>query len=610
MKKILFILSRLIPAGLLADGVSPEQARRIAENFMSNSRPAALRAAGTQVSLRWDGRQPGTRAAQDQAAFYVFENASGGFVIVAGEDSVEPILGYSDSGRFVTDDMPAGVAAWFDYIRGGVEHMRARRAAAPAEVRTAWSRAVSGATAPTGGGVLLETANWDQTGPYNLLCSQYIGYPVYTGCVATAAAIVMRYHRWPERSHGSLNDYSFGRKYDWDNMLLNYYSFYYPEDEIYSTDTQEQRNAVAQLMLDCGIMSKMSYGSYYTDGSSAVTSDAILGLTEYMYYDKGIEILERDSHSRADFLSRLKNNINTCGPAIISGTTAAISGHAFVIDGYDASDRIHINWGWGGSNNGYYAVPDFGDYTVNQVIFLGIRPDRGTAARPKAKISISNIGGTKGLVLTEVSVGMSDSGVRTLGIACRVDARFNNGVETLTDCSISFALIGRDGRIKSESHVMNIDVWDPLPPGYYHYNKYAYVSAPISDYEDGDEVMLTARYDGSDEWEPVTTSTDWDDITGRIVVNKAELLGKMLAFKFDRTTRVLSSNNFDSEVIGITIFDSNGRMVNTADGIIDAGSGNYGLKYININTSNLAKGAYTFRFGIDGFATKDIRFVF
>ena len=111
--------------------------------------------------------------------------------------------------------------------------------------------------------VYLETAKWDQTSPYNNLCRTYDGRTALTGCVPTAYAILMQYHKWPESAEqkkvyhsGTGESITLGNKYDWENMLSSYSGNY----------SDAEAEAVATLMRDLGWAYGVEYGKQHSIG--------------------------------------------------------------------------------------------------------------------------------------------------------------------------------------------------------------------------------------------------------------------------------------------------------------------------------------------------------
>ena len=292
------------------------------------------------------------------------------------------------------------LAGWMGSIRNDIRKAREDRLSATVEVRRKWDNPVRVATRAGESKKVLTTASWNQLSPYNGYLSQYVkryGSGVsrlYTGCVATAMAEVLRYHQWPEKGTGTLEGYttesnsytvtgySLGHSYDWDNMPLTYSN----------SATTEQKNAVAQLMLDCGVMVHMDYG---TDGSGAFAEDIVPALVEHMGYSKQATHRYRSNYTIQKWLEMIRYEIDNNGPVLYGGT-GNDGGHQFVCDGYDADNAmVHINWGWSGSDDGYFSltlsIPGSYTFDEGQSAIFGLVPDRsGTSEYGDCEITMIN----------------------------------------------------------------------------------------------------------------------------------------------------------------------------------------------------------------------------
>lgn len=205
-------------------------------------------------------------------------------------------------------------------------------------------------------GPYLETV-WNQCHPYNLYCPEDpyagLGYGgrVPTGCVPTAYAQVLYYHLWPLYGHGShsytdsagditgAHDADFTAPFDWGVMQAQY---------DWWVDEQEGDTAVADLMYRLGVAAEADYESGGTGSSTAVLGERI---NEYLYFEQPVY-----SGSQAALLPRLEADLKSGYPAVV-----AIPGHAIVADGWmddNGSITCHINYGWGGDNNGWFSVND------------------------------------------------------------------------------------------------------------------------------------------------------------------------------------------------------------------------------------------------------------
>lgn len=610
MKKIFLSLMMLFGAFAVleasADNIPVDKARNIAEHFFGIS---STRSAGT-LTLKWDGSAVQTRSDASQPAFYVFDNPAGGFVVVAGDNLVEPVLGYSSEGEFRFDNMPDNVRYWFDYLQRGVDHLRASGRTQSAAVKAKWEAFEKGGSiAPitrAEGGKLLETAKWNQYGPFNLKASQYLnfGQPVYTGCVATAMSIIMYYHKWPERGTGTLESYSYtderrrsrevqgyelGHAYDWDNMKPRYSEYLYTTDASSSPDSAESQNAVAQLMLDCGVMVKMQYGTYDTGGSGAYDKD-VVKMHEHMGYDKSMYFIYKDFYSNATWTDLLINNIDNCGPVYFSASGRS-GGHAFVVDGYNAEHQIHINWGWGGVDNGYYTVPDFDEFTDGQMALLDIKPDEGgSLPDPVIVLGAHNWGGTTGTVnglafISEPAIsapGEMSMSIKT-GILYNISpmpfAGYIYVCHTDKDDNVK-AVVKHSEMVDSPLETYYGIGWPNIP-----------YTLKTKDLEPGDKIKCFYEVEGRNRALPVLYS---EDVCGELSLDFSDLLEASTSLTFDRQKRVVTvkSDLMTDWALKSASGENKSSAVKASDGVltIDASSfsGSYTLTVKSeIATKNL-----------------------
>lgn len=392
--------------------VSPEDAAIVANNFMNVATVSngAKKAPAKRMVLK-------TPATQNQEnKYFIYENANGeGWVLVSADDAVRPILAYSETGHFRTDNMPVNVKEWLHGYNRQITHA-AKQAVPNPKALQEWARLRSGARKAPASVVVapLIQTGWDQGGPYWNLCPTKNGEHTYTGCVATAMAQVMNYHQWPVQGTGSHSiqynnrTYSanFGETtYDWANMLNTYESGQYNE---------AQETAVATLMYHCGVAIDMEYGTYDDGGSGAYTIDDNGYFSQYQHcmsvetalpmffgYDQDSLIgYERDgwsemgmrSFTRAEWIAMLKEELDKARPIMYAGygyedptDDETMYGHSFICDGYDSDDLFHFNFGWSHFCDGYYDIDVMetsdqgagagnGEYNYYQNVLIGIVP--------------------------------------------------------------------------------------------------------------------------------------------------------------------------------------------------------------------------------------------
>ena len=355
LRPLLLFLCALLPSWLLADNIPVGQAQELAADFFKVN--AQTRNASPQLQLVWDGEDATTRS-NEEPAFYVFNRTDApGFVIVAGDDVAMPIIGYSHTNTFETENMVPNLKKWMQTYRNDILKARKAGIKATAATRSAWE------TRSEVGNVVkqLTTAKWDQDTPYNKLTPEVEGVKAAVGCAATATAIVMKYHEWPPKGIGTLPDYSYrtasnntfsvpghqlGHEYLWDKMLMEYTNGKY---------TDEEGDAVAQLMYDCGIMIEMQYNVDGHGSSGAFAQDIIPAAATYMQYDPNAAYIQSDWIKAEQWIRMLQAEIDANRPILYGGQSNS-GGHEFVFDGYTDDNYFSVNWGWSGRSNGYFLI--------------------------------------------------------------------------------------------------------------------------------------------------------------------------------------------------------------------------------------------------------------
>lgn len=379
MKRVLcfLILLAMLPAAAMAEHVESARAQQAAKTFFNNN--------GVNANKLTD-----LSAEAGFTNLYIY-NADKGFVVMAADDRVQPVLGYSLTGSFEPDAMPDNVRAWLQGYNDEIQFVVESNAKAAPETKQQWQdleNGVRGTKATVVVEPLIQTF-WDQGDPYNQLCPTVSGTATYTGCVATAMAQVMKFWNWPIQGNGSKSyrwnnqtlSVNFGNTtYDWANMTNTY-------DE---NSTETQQTAVATLMYHCGVSVSMSYG---TDGSGAYSTDVASAMTSYFRYNSStISYKTKQSYS-SSWLNLLKTDLNAGRPVYYSGSGTG-GGHAFVCDGYDSDNYFHFNWGWSGMYDGYFLVSNLnpgtggagsgssGTYNSSQAAIFGIQPTYSNISAP------------------------------------------------------------------------------------------------------------------------------------------------------------------------------------------------------------------------------------
>ena len=346
MKRFTMILALalMVAMPMMAERVTPETARKAATTFLNNNGAKAAQLTDLSKAAGFPN-------------LYIF-TAEQGFVVMAADDCVQPILGYSLTGNFIAENMPDNVRDWLqgynDEIQWGID----QQVRATSETAKLWKDLIDGnskastskATAVVPN--LLKT-EWDQDPLYNNFCpyDNTAGELTVTGCVATAMAQIMKYWDYPTSGTGShsytlptygLQSANYGSTtYNWENMPT-YLS---------SSSTTEQINEVARLMYHCGVSVNMVYGLSVNGGSSASTQMVGNALINYFKYSSGITYKEKSSYSDANWKNLVKAELNAGRPLQYRGSGSTGGGHSFVCCGYDSDDKFYFNWGWSGRND-------------------------------------------------------------------------------------------------------------------------------------------------------------------------------------------------------------------------------------------------------------------
>lgn len=324
----------------------------------------------------------------------------GGWTLVAADDVVEPIVGFSETGDFDVHDL---IPPLRSYLTGV-----ASRIAAGGEKSACWTTDSIASTNKSADEIdPLIQVNWNQTGVYNEYCPTQSGEKTLVGCVAVALGQAMSVFQQPARPSGSHSysceglgrlsvNYDDEEAYDWD-AIMNAQS-----DE---TDRRE----CARLLYHLGVAVDMEYS---TDGSGAWPSAIPRAMKTYFGYTSTMKRVEKTDYATDDeWTDILLRELSEGHPLVYSGYDSqdeeTAGGHCFNLDGYK-NGQFHINWGWGGSGDGYYAI-GAQTYKYYQETIVSFYPANG---EPTA-IALSNKtvarGAKAGTVVATISAESDDA---------------------------------------------------------------------------------------------------------------------------------------------------------------------------------------------------------
>jgi hypothetical protein len=388
LKTLMLIVLALTFASMTAANVDNRTAQVKAVQFL-NSQPGT-RFMASSANLRLTHAEASSVKAGCND-FYVFNYDGGGFVIVSGDDRAEEILGYGD-GALDMDRIPSNMRWWLSTYKEQIEYLLAH----PAEKVNRLSDNSTMLNASTVVSPML-TCIWDQEAPFWNQCPTYNNRSCLTGCVATAMAQVMYFWKYPATlpAISSYKTYTnritvsalSGTTVDWNNMIDDYTGSY----------NSTQAAAVATLMRYCGQSCSMDYCTSSQGGSGAYTTDQLEGM-KLFGYNSGATYVQRTNYTTSQWTTMMLEDLQARRPILYGGDDGTY-GHAFVVDGYDGT-KYHINWGWSGEENGYFAISSFMidsdyDFRQNQDMLYQIYPE-GSQIETYAPVmaEASNVGTT------------------------------------------------------------------------------------------------------------------------------------------------------------------------------------------------------------------------
>lgn len=473
MKRLLHIQFLLVL--LLALGYSPLQAKRITQ---WQAQQQAYSFWGKQMPQKAKAKSRTATTASPSDAYYVFNNDAGGFVIIAGDDAVTPVLGYTSTGSFDAENLPDGLKDLLKSYERQIAALGDNYVANQTATRAAFT-----------GEKLLKTAEWNQMAPFN----KYTPNNYVTGCVATAGAIVMKHHGYPAKGTGS-HSYTWNGKdltanfehtYDWASM-----------PDKYDGTNDAAFDGVARLMADLGVAVEMNYAK---DGSGSYIGNLVTALQKYYGYSKLSHLMAIEDVGAEAWNGKLREEIDANRPVLYAASDPAGGGHAFVIDGYK-DESFSVNWGWGGYCDGFYKIgalnpesvgkPTGDKYNVGQSAVFGMQPSDGTE-----KVSgmgfLTNVGELQMLNMNITDVKKGQNGVifsAPIG---------NTGDQPYTG-EAAVALMNAKGEMR-EIVSSSSQTFNNLSRGsYYPYLSFSFVSTV--DAEPGDYLAIVAKEKGSSEY--------------------------------------------------------------------------------------------------------------
>lgn len=384
MKKILLTLFAVFFCWvtIFAQQLTEQEAMERALQYINSNKSSANARRMAAPALK--GKKKFTPAKTEARKIYAFNMEGGGYVIASADSRALPVLGYSATGTIDWDHMPENMRSWLKQYDEAIATLGHRMDFKDGEMRKADGAQVNRRASRSAVEPLIKT-HWDQIAPYWDQVPTYQGPDLnlrgkqcYVGCVATAMAQVVNYWQWPNALPNGLPDYDYDIEYnggnytwhldalpqtwfDWSNMADDYGYYDLETGNFIRLETTEaQDKAVATLMRYCGQAVKMKYGTADEGGSAAYTSDVAKALVNYFDYNAA-QYVTRGSFDIEEWEGIVYGELAAGRPMVYFGASDS-GGHSFVCDGYDGNGLFHINWGWSGYDDGYFALAVLNPY--------------------------------------------------------------------------------------------------------------------------------------------------------------------------------------------------------------------------------------------------------
>ena len=371
---------------LQANTISTQTAQTLALNFYKLNVPGA---GNVTASLSY------TKTESDGVIdFYAFDILPvKGFVIVSANDNALPVIAWSKETLFNPNATQNGLADWMKSTAQKLHYAAVNNIPASADITYKWTAFLNGQNPVNSRAVSvgpLCTTTWNQEPYYNALCpfDTAQNQRAVTGCVATTMAQIMKYWNYPAQGTGS-NSYNDAPPAYTNSYGVQSASFVGPYNwAAMPNAVSSNTSPVDTLMYICGVSVNMDYGDDLQNGSGAFVLQSEAGpgghcaqysYANYFYYNPNtLSGVKLSQYSTADWINLMENELNSGRVIQYEGDDPTSGGHTWVCDGYETNGMLHMNWGWGGASNGYYAVGALtaGGYTFSQNdgALIGIEP--------------------------------------------------------------------------------------------------------------------------------------------------------------------------------------------------------------------------------------------
>lgn len=352
MKKLLSLVAMaLVAAVVSADPIDEAKAKRVAQEFIVPGHTMQLVYRAERLDKEAAAKL--SAATLKSSPYYVFSRGEDkGYVIVAGDNCLPLVLGYTESGNFDEKDIAPALQDMLGDWAKSIE----RAQATGTNINNVQNNDVARFANDRVDIAPLTTSHWHQSSPYNDMCPYRKdgGGRAVTGCVATAASQILYYWRrdLPNTLQATTPTYGYGdapvtesvpkgTPMKWDLML-----------DKYGSEPAEYKHAVAEFVFATGAATWLTYGS-----STAGNIEKIPATFSGYFGMNGGWVAYRNSYSQEDWTQLIYNELAKGRPVMYTGQSESQGGHAVYVDGYQRSNNLmHFNFGWGGQGDGYWTT--------------------------------------------------------------------------------------------------------------------------------------------------------------------------------------------------------------------------------------------------------------
>lgn len=452
-KLTVFFLSLFITVTGIAKTVTMDAARIVADNYFSHYNRTATRTVVNSFSVEYEGI----------IVYHVFNYEGGGFVVLAADDAVTPVLAQSNEGNINQEISNPAAKYWFDSYCKEIAFILASN---PDNTETLkeWNQIRNRSFNKTlyDAGPLL-TTTWDQAEWYNYYCPVDPGGPgghVPAGCVATAMAQIMKYYNFPKQGFQS---HSYEHR-AYGIQKANFGDSTYQWQLMGNSANGSNFQDIASLLYQVGISVDMDYN---INGSGASHESVLWAMPAYFNYDAStISISKKEDYTDNEWKELLKADIHDLQPVYYAGYDATLGGHAWVCDGWRWSDDMfHMNWGWSGSLNGWFRIGQLntsqGWYNNSNTIITGIKP-----GNPNLVVRITNLIPNQ-LIASKSTTAIDCSVLK--GTAAKVNIYFDNDLIYSTSQSNFTYNLGTAG-YATGNHTIKVEAFNSTDTSYFKVN--------------------------------------------------------------------------------------------------------------------------------------------